>query len=118
MAKSKKSAKKITPQDEFTVKYVIPEDQHDRFINGIWGGFTQEGMMNMHFYHERLPLPKKTYHEITEEGVRGQGRAEFGGNVVRIVQSSLIMNVGMAVQLRDWLNDNLANIEAKVENDE
>ncbi len=41
---------------------------HDRYTNGVWGGFTKEGMVNMHFYHERLPLPKKTYHTTLEDG--------------------------------------------------
>ena len=108
---SKKSKEQT---EDFVVKYVIPEEMHDRYVNGMWGGYAQDGMMNIHFYHERLPLPKKTFHSYSEDGsVDPVGRAEFGGDVVRILQASVIMDAHIARDLRDWLNEQLQSFEAE-----
>lgn len=85
---------------------------HDRYVNGLVGGFTKDNLVNIHFYHERLPIPKKTFYPYNEEGVTSQiGRSEYGGDAVRILQASLLLDVDMARDFRDWLNDLLKELE-------
>ncbi|MCK9391692.1 MAG: hypothetical protein M0Q01_09060 [Syntrophales bacterium] len=94
--------------DKITFKYVHPEDLRDLYANGIYGGVTPRGEIYIHFYSERHPIPKKATHKIDEHGVpKKDGDIEIGGDVVRLVQSSIILNEGTAVSLRDWLNDRL-----------
>jgi hypothetical protein len=94
--------------DKITFKYVHPEDLRDLYSNGIFGGITPRGEIYMHFYSERHPIPKKATHKIDDNGFPSKdGEIEIGGDVVRLVQSSIIINEGTAIALRDWLNERL-----------
>lgn len=89
----------------FAFKYVIPEHLRDCYVNGAWGGVTPRKEIHMHLYSERTPIPKEIIHYINKDGTISKKGAQIkGGDVVRLIQSSAIMDVGAAVAIRDWLN--------------
>jgi hypothetical protein len=98
--------------DQITFKYVCPEDLRDLYVNGLYGGVTPRKEIYIHFFSERHPLPKKATHKIDEQGNLGeQLGVEVGGDVVRMVQTSIVMDPATAVSLRDWLNEKINFVE-------
>lgn len=90
---------------KFTFKYVIPDHLQDCYVNGAWGGVTPRKEIHMHLYSERLPIPKLSIHDINKDGTLSKKEVQIkGGNVVRLIQSSVIMDVGAAVAIRTWLD--------------
>ncbi len=97
---------------KFTFKYVIPDHLPDCFVNGAWGGVTPRQEIHMHLYSERLPIPKEIIHDINKDGAISKRETQIkGGDVVRLIQSSAVMDVGVAIAIRDWLNRMIAAVE-------
>ncbi len=87
-------------------KYIIPDNLKDCYINGAWGGVTPRGEIHLHAYSERNCIPKTCVHNVTKDGKLGeQIDMNAGGDYVRVIQSSLIMNLSTAKSLRKWLDD-------------
>ncbi|MFA5181087.1 MAG: hypothetical protein WC405_07175 [Syntrophales bacterium] len=100
--------------NKITFKYVYPEDLRDLYVNGLWGGVTPRGELYVHFYSERHPIPKKVTHEITEDGaLTGIADIQSGGDAVRLIQTSITMDVHTAVAFRDWLTKQIDEISSK-----
>ena len=108
VAKKKKTTKK-----EFTFKYVIPDHIQDCYVNGAFGGVTPRNEIGMHLFCERHPIPKNIKHKIKADGTLSKEEIrEVGGDVVRIIQSSVIMDENTAMAIRDWLNDRIKLLES------
>jgi len=118
VATKNKSTKKATKK-EFTFKYVIPDHIQDCYVNGAFGGVTPRNEISMHLFCERHPIPKNIKHKIKADGsLSKEELREVGGDVVRIIQSSVIMDEHTAIAVRDWLNDRLKYFESLREKDE
>lgn len=104
--KSKKPKKKTVKY-----KYVIPDHIQDCHITGAWGGLFQNGNFHMHLFNERPPIPKQVTVQHDEDGSASEVKAETGGDVVRLIQSSIIMDIGTAVSIRDWLDRMIKRFE-------
>jgi len=99
---------------ELTFKYECPEDLRDLYVNGLYGGVTPRNELYIHFYSERHPIPKKATNKINEKGEVSEGSAlELGGDVVRLVQASISMDVETASKFRDWLNEQIDFINTR-----
>ncbi len=97
-----------TKQDRIKFKYVIPEDLRDYYVNGMWGGVTPRGEIHMQFYNERHPIPKSITHKINNDTILGEVlEHDKGGDVVRAVQTSVVMDLSTAIAIRDWLNEKI-----------
>lgn len=91
-----------------TFKYVIPDNLRDFYVNGAHGGITARGEISMHLYCERGPIPLTVTHIINKNGTLSKiSRSKYGADVIRFVQSSVIMDVGTAAAIRDWLDRNI-----------
>jgi len=103
-------ADKEKKQTKFKFKYVIPDHLQDCYVNGAWGGVTPRGEIHMHPYSERHPIPLEITHNIKKDGsMSDSGKVIVGGDVVRIVQSSLVFDLKTAIAIRDWLS-NMINV--------
>lgn len=97
---------------KITFKYVYPEDLRDLYVNGLFGGVTPRKEIYAHLYSERHPIPKKVVHSVENNGTLGpEEEIEKGGDVVRFVQTSIIMDLQTAISFRDWLNGRIEYIE-------
>ncbi|MBN1276886.1 MAG: hypothetical protein JXA35_05285 [Deltaproteobacteria bacterium] len=91
-------------KDNFVFKYVYSDGLKDCYVNGAWGGVTPRKEIHMHLYSERHPIPKSVTHRIDKDGSpENTGEIFVGGDVVRLIQASVVMNVDTAVALRDFL---------------
>lgn len=103
---------------QLVFKYVCPEDLRDLYVNGLYGGVTPRDEIYIHFYSERHPIPKKATHTLDKKGMVGKvGNMELGGDVVRLIQSSISMDVSTAVAFRDWLNERIDFINKQKKED-
>ena len=102
--------------NKITFKYVCPEDLRDLHVNGLFGGVTPRDEIYIHFYSERHPIPKRATHKLDEEGVPSkEAEMEVGGDVVRLVQASITLDISTAIAMRDWLNEKINFISASKE---
>jgi hypothetical protein len=107
------ATKKGTTKKEFTFKYIIPDHIQDCYVNGAFGGVTPRNEISMHLFCERHPIPKNIKHKIKADGtLSDEISTEIGGDVVRIIQSSVIMDEGTAIAIRDWLSDRIKFLES------
>lgn len=103
MAEQRKKPKQ-KKKHELTFKYIHPDGLRDYYVNGAWGGITPRKEIHMHLYSERHPIPKLAIHKVKQDGsLEKEDKMELGGDIVRLIQASVIMNIDTAISLRDWL---------------
>lgn len=103
---------KLTPEGAAsTVKFHFiksPTFQIDH-VDGAFGGITPRGTINIMFYSERNPLPKTVEHEV-QNGVVGRElkeKRESKDGIIRDVSRGVVMDIAVAVSLRDWLSQKI-----------
>ncbi|MBN1689011.1 MAG: hypothetical protein JW893_07930 [Candidatus Omnitrophica bacterium] len=93
-------------------KYVIPDNLRDLHVNGAWGGITPKKELHIQFYCERNPIPNYIEHEITPDQKLGEIlEKNLGGDVVRIIQTSIIMDLDTAKTFNQFINDLIQKAE-------
>jgi hypothetical protein len=100
---------------EIRFKFVYPDDYNPVFANGVWGGVTPKGELNMNFFLERHPVPKSVYHGLNEDGTMGQEtrRDPEKRMYIRYLVAGVVMNYGEAKSFHAWLTSKLEEIETK-----
>jgi hypothetical protein len=97
-------------------KYVIPKEAPDLHVNGVFGGVTPRNEIHMHFYSERSPIPNSiTYTRKNDKSEFVESAMDIGGDVVRVIQSSIVMDKTSASNLYYWLKELLKNMDQKDE---
>lgn len=85
---------------------------------GIFGGISPRGRINMAIWNERWPIPKQSVQEIGKKNELGKEIIEERVSrdaVIREVDVMLSLDVTTAIQMRDWLNDKLGDIDSLTE---
>lgn len=78
--------------------------------DGVIGGLTPRGFIHCAFYNERPAIPQVQTHNVSPEGQLSDPVSTEGkGGIVREIDFDVIMTRQAAVDLRDWL---LQQIEA------
>lgn len=81
-------------------------------VDGALGGITSRGLVHCAVYSERQAIPQTTEHEVTAEGRLGaQSSQEGKEGIVREMDVDLIMTKQTAIELRDWLNDRIGELD-------
>ena len=111
MATAKKTKK--APK-ELKFKYYFPDDYKPVYTNGVWGGITPRGEIEIHFLYDRTPLPLYSTHELTKEkGLLGIPKElEIGDFILRFVQAGVVMDLAAAESLHEWLGGKLKDLRA------
>lgn len=99
--------------------YIFPDDYNPLYVNGAFGGISPQGEITCNFFMDRLPLPKSETYSVDEKGVirdRVQEKSEEQNyQVVRYVQSGVIMNLDCAKRVNVWLTQQIEAIEKAME---
>ena len=78
--------------------------------DGAHGGITPRGLVEMNFFSERHPIPKKVVHTLLPTGQMGpevrEERVERDGPV-REVDVGVIMDLAAAKSLHAWLAEKI-----------
>jgi hypothetical protein len=101
------------PPKEFKFKYHFPEDYKPIYTNGVWGGVTPRGEIEIHFLYDRRPLPLHSTHGVTKDGgLSGTPKkVEIGDSMLRFVQAGVVMDLAAAQSLYTWLGEKLKGLE-------
>lgn len=74
--------------------------------DGAIGGITPQGKVFVSFYLERGPIPQVIHYELDDHGQLGpEVAAEGKTGIVREMTCGLILDVGTAYQLKEWLEE-------------
>ena len=95
-------------ENQIPVKYVIPDNLPDLYVSGAWGGISW-GKVHLHFFSERNAIPKGTGYVVSEGNIAEAPQLQQGPKapIVRLVQSSIVMDLPTAINVRDWLTDKI-----------
>ena len=83
-------------------------------VDGVFGGPTPQGLIQLAFFSERLPVPKTITHEITEQGVLGAEIAAARvsrASIYRELEINAMMTPDVARAVRDFLNEKLEQLD-------
>lgn len=102
-------------KNKLKFKFVFDDGYNPVFANGVWGGMTSRGELNMNFFHERLPVPHSVVMEIGEGGVIGQELSRDPGPedsvMIRYVTTGVVLSYGDAKAIHQWMGDHLKRFE-------
>ena len=95
-----------------TFKYVFPDDYNPQYVTGAHGSVTPSQDIIMNFFMERSALPKEEEFELNDVGLLGKRLSmepsHYEKCIIRYMQSGIVMNKNTAIELRNFL-DNLIN---------
>ena len=84
--------------------------------DGVWGGVTPRGFINMGFYSERAPFPRQTTYPLMPDGQLGdeikEVRVQRDGPV-RELEFNATIDLRLAKSLITWLKQKIKAIEVK-----
>ena len=118
-----KNKEKITEKKDESVASAVPDkvgfdyiksnQYQDIFIDGVHGGLTPRGKLQMSIFTERNSIPKHIVHKLSPEGKLGEEIKEervARKDIIRDVESTLIMDSETALSIYHWLGDNLKKV--------
>ena len=78
-------------------------------VDGAFGGLAPNGAIHMSVFSQRHPIPKKVVHELdgAKLGPELLNKREVRKAIVREVEADLVLNIGEAILLRDWLDSRI-----------
>ena len=84
------------------------------YADGVHGGFTPRGKLQLSFFNERAPIPKHTEHKI-ENGKVGSEILEnrkSRDSIVRNIETTIIVDLDTAKRIHKWLSERLEVAES------
>ena len=73
-------------------------------ISGVHGGISPQGELVVNFFSERHPIPRRTVHEISKEGVLGQEISrDTEESIIRDIFFGISITPKTAKMIAEWL---------------
>ncbi len=104
-----------------------PDDQHEVVIkyyksnffrvihaDGAWGGLSARGDIHISFYNERAAIPDISRFVISGGEIIKPEEFQSISKVVREVEVDVVVDLGTAMSLRDWLNDRIDALQTLI----
>jgi hypothetical protein len=85
-------------------------------VDGVYGGFSPQGLFQMAVWNERWPIPRQTIHEISPNGQLGKeipDERTTRNAVVREVEAQLVMDISQAKNMLEWLKEKIEAYEGE-----
>ena len=105
-----KASRQQTPS-EIRFDYIKSNFFRVVHADGVHGGITGKGGVQIGFFSERKPIPKTETYRIQDGHLAERVREESRDAIVREVEVEVLMNMQMAKSLYDWLGDKLESFE-------
>ena len=102
------------------IRYEYQQEPGTRinYAHGVLGGINSQGEVEMNFYTESDKLPPYSERIIAPDGSFGHEIAPYDEElkvITRHIHSKVILNYQSARGLLEWLEDQVATIEAETE---
>src|SRR5689334_13361084 len=82
-------------------------------VDGIHGGITPHGLIQLAVFSDRLPIPQQTVHELIDHKTLGKELPDeriARDAIIREVEAELLMDLGTAEKLNEWLAHRIADL--------
>ncbi len=112
--------KTVTTQEGF------PEQVHFHYIksslyrtihvDGVSGGPTPQGLIQVAIFSERFPIPKETVQKLLKHGELGEEILEqriTRSGIIREVEANIVMKLDVARNFANWLLSRVDEIEQR-----
>ncbi len=105
----------MTEKTENTIAfhYLKGPDFRTLHVDGAIGGWTPMGFLHVALFSERPSIPTKIVHAVAADGRLGdeiESRRETKDGLVRQMEVDIFLSEVSARQLRDWLDQKLAEM--------
>ncbi|MBF0510556.1 MAG: hypothetical protein HQK57_16755, partial [Deltaproteobacteria bacterium] len=88
-------------------------------VDGVMGGVTPRGdMIHLALWNERWPIPQQMAYRLEQDGQLGPELTDeriSRDAIVREVELGMLMSVGTAKLIRDWLDEQIKSTEKSSE---
>jgi hypothetical protein len=68
----------------------------------------------MALYSEHLAMPSGTTISVNEQGVARETSTDDPGTIVREIEADVILSLGGATVIRDWLSDRINDLQNRI----
>ncbi len=94
------------------IRYLKAYDYKASLATGVYGGITANGMINANFFTDRTILPDSQLIEVDDKGVPiGLPKDQKDGDLLREVQTGILMDVNTAKVIVAWLDSKIEEFE-------
>ena len=107
-------ADKPQPKQEIVFSYQKSPNSKNYHIDGIHGGLTARGLLNVNFFVEKHPLPSKETRIIGPKGLEPSNEPQGTPatmEIIREIEGCLIMDYNVMKATRDWLTTKIQDFE-------
>lgn len=102
---------KTKPRQEVHFKYLKSPSYRNYHVDGIYGGLTGKGFLQLDFFVEKHPIPDEETYSIDKRGLSLENK-KGSASVIREVEGGLIMDYNVMKALRAWLDDKIHTFES------
>lgn len=101
-------------KNKVTIYNKISPNYRQIHVDGAYGGLTTRGLINLSFYAERLPIPKASDFDITEQGTVGNfssNSEDSKTGIIREYDFGIYMDLPAAKSLVDFLSTKITELQ-------
>ena len=99
-----------------SIRYIKSNSFRVIHADGAWGGLTPHLKIQMALYSERTAIPRSVVHVPGPDGTLGEEISkELRSDLVREVEADVIMDLNVAIALRDWLDTRIRVLQQAME---
>ena len=94
------------------IRFCFKKDDNYRIVpvNGVWGGPTLRGDIQVDFFHESQLLPEVIEQEVTPEGTLGKELDRRSSEIQRTVLVGIMLTVEQADSIGRWLQQKALDV--------
>lgn len=99
-----------TPPSDVTFHYLKSPVYRTVHADGVFGGPTPNGLLELTFFSERFPIPTLTKHKVVNSRVGEETERVSRDGIVRELEIGCVMTLEAATLMREWLDQNIAQL--------
>ena len=98
---------------KFETHYLKNNDFKTVQGNGVFGGITNNGQINMSFYTDRAPIPKKITLDVDPDSgaILGEIERDCKEGIIREVHFGVLLDRETAKSIVEWLNEKIETLD-------
>jgi hypothetical protein len=82
--------------------------------DGVFGGPSLRGLINMAFYSERIPYPRQTRIPIVDGVPGAEEMVETKTGLLRELEVNVVMDIAAAASFHAWLGQKIADTQKQL----
>lgn len=99
--------------NQITFHYIKSNSFRVIHADGMWGGISPSGHLQMAFYNERIPIPQMTVHAVDPvKRIIGEEEERLvRDGIVREVECNVVMSLEVSERLHRWLGVQIESLK-------